>query len=1031
MKKNNWTKIGAYLSLTGLLYNCSSIPGVNRFMANDDGYRPQTAYEAWGVLNHSATSYAANALFVEEGKTVGNQSTGITFGAEKEASSSLLTRIMGPPSSILENQVKSLPEESRKTFLKDFLSNYVKDANGYRTYKDDFGNKVDLASDVVSPDGTARVIDLSEIKAINFESASLEELEAGFKKFLDQTGDRPMTFIKPQVRMKMFNGKLPGLTDNLLATQTNWRGKRAPDYTTWTPNYGHAEKYIVNAHAHGGGQGGGWEINFVPLDTYGEFEEMVSWFRNELKQVIKDPATLESKVKLFQAPGHQRMVFNRHPNLPEKKLAEMYRMIQTYIVIKGIQGNTGIEFANYKKIQDDAALASLDRRYERGVIRVEGDRWTPDKPKSTLGIEFRAGTKDLNTARFYQTALAARVASNDFSGMADIGDYNLYNSSLTTPQKLSERFGLPLETTKKAKQVLESAGIKDAYQIQLWDWAGKKVPFIGGTKKKVIRNLTKDYLIQIASLSEAELSGDALKQKVRNLGREWVLASRVPQDIEHYMRPKRGFTYNNDVLKYKPVPGRNYVSNPVDVNKIDLGIEYSGKFPLAVRGDFSKERLGDGKRAWIQTKVDLTMEEREAIIKSVAEDLRSELNGVEGPTKIDADGHGHGLDIAYTIRDKKNRKWIVEWDGIGRSYTPEGEIIADSPRGGSIELVTPKFTPELNEMNAVYKAFEKNNILPQLTTGGGHVNIDLAAFEGNPKALARFLTIFHEHRSMASLMFQHINRRHTSEQLDLSDNLVNKLKNFNGTEDDLKKLLYNERYFNTKFGRKTRYVQLDLSAYYQDVIPEEFITDDFDISNPTVDWRRTFRVDPKIRKAEFRMFNAPRDAMESALQVKFVRAMLNKALNETDPLSGKVSNYNHLDYVKNPSQAATDLEKMCADLGLDVNEYRPAVYEGLAESEKAARSPFFIDMKERLKNNPPQAGWGEAVAARSAENALNSEGREWVRGPADELNTMTNEHRIEAARQAQQMRQNIVPARELPGEFVRSESCAELIDAIL
>ncbi len=1027
MKKRNWTKLGAYLSLTGLLYNCSSIPGLDRFIADDGGYRPQTAYEAWGVLNHSATSYAANALFVEEGVKVPGTSSGITYGAEKEASSSLLTRIMGPPSSTFKAQVNALDESKRKEFLKDFLSGYVKNANGYRTYVDDNGVKVDLASDVVSPDGTTRVIDLTEIKAINFETANLDELTAGFDKFLSQTGDKPMTFIKPSIRMKMFNGRLPGLSGNLFAAETGWRGRKSPDYTTWTPNYGASEKYIVSAHAHHGGQGGGWEINFKPLDTYGEFEEMVSWFRTELKQVVKDPATLEKKVKLFQAPGHQRMVFNRHPNLPEAKLAEMYRMIQTYIVVKGLQGKTGIEFANYKKIQDDAAIATLDKRYDRGVIRVEGDRWG----SGTLGVEFRAGTKDLNTARFYQTALAARVASNDFSGMANIGDYNLSDPSKLTAQKISERFGVPLETAVSAKKVLADVGIKDLYQIQLWDWSGKKVPFVKSSKRKLLRSLTKDYIIQVASLSESAAHPSEVKSQVRNLGKEWAIATRIAQDLEHYMRPKRNFAYNDDVLKYKPVPGRNYVTNAVDVNKIDLGIEYSGKFPVAVRGDFSKDRLGDGKKAWIQTKVDLTTDEREAIIKSVANDLKSELNGVEGPTKMDTDGHGHGLDVSYTIRDSKNRKWIVEWDGIGRSYTPEGEIIADSPRGGSIELVTPKFTPELNEMNAVYRAFEKNNVLPQLLSGGGHVNIDLAAFEGKPKQLARFLTIFHEHRGVTSLMFQHVKRTHTSEPLDLSENLVKQLKNFNGTETELKTLLYNERYFNTKFGRKTRYVQLDVSAYYQDVIPENFVTDDFDISNPTTDWRRTFRVDPKIRKAEFRMFNAPRDAMESALQVKLVRAMLNKALNEEGTLSGKVSENGHLDYVAEPKKAASDLASMCKDLGLDINEYRPAVYEGLAESEKASRSKFFMPIEERLANNPPQRGWGKAVEARNAENALNSEGREWVKGPVDELNTMTNAHRVQAAREAQQMRQNIVPARELPGEFVRTESCAELIDAIL
>lgn len=1023
MKKMKMTKIPAYLALSSLMYNCSNAPFSNRYVAQE-GYHPQTAYEAWGALNHSATSYQATALIVEEGQLVPGQTSGVTWGAEKEASSSLVTRIMGPPPEVFKARLETINEASRKTFYKDFIENYRKSANGYRTYKNELDQKIDLAIDVKDENGVAKVIDLTMMKNLDLESATLEELEVVFNNFLDQTDGRPMSFIKPQVRMKMFKGNLPGLEgSNIFTNSKNWKGFDLPDYTQWIPNFGKAQRYIVNAHGHNGGSGG-WELNFAPLNSYGEFEEMVSWFKTELSQNLSNPGDFEKRVQLFEAPGHQRMVFTKHSKLPEEQLAEMYRMIQTYIVVNGVQGNTGIEFANFKSVIDDRSLKSLDARYHRGVIRVEGDRWGA----GTLGIEFRAGTKDLDVARFYQTTLAARVSANDYEGLAKISDYELYGSQFTKASNISQRFGAKLSDVQKTIQILADVGISDDYQIQFWNWTGKDTPFLSTPKKQLLRSLTRDYIEKIASLDSESPN---LKENVRAIGIEWTRASDLKSNLENYMRPKRNFTYNKDVINFHAPGGRQLVSEAVDVNKIDLGIEYSGKFPLSVRGDFSPDRLGDGKRAWIQTHVDLTKEEREALIKKIALDLKKELKGSEGPLKVESDGHGHGLDVAYSIRDAKNRKWIVEWDGIGRSYTPEGVIIEDSPRGGSIELVTPKFTPELNEINAVYKAFESNNILPHLKTGGGHINVDLAAFEGKPKQLARFLTLFHENRSIMSLMFQHVMRTHTSEQIEVSDNLANKLKDFDGSEDELKKLLYDERYFNTRFGRKTRYMQLDLSAYYQDVIPDEFITKDFDISNPQTQWRRQFRVDPKIRKAEFRMFNAPRDAMESALQIKLVRALLSKALNEDDELKGFVATTTHLDYLKNQNKAMQDLEKMCKQLGLDVNEYRPAVSEGLAQTEKSSRSRFFITLDEKLKNNPHQKGWANAVDARAKDQSLASENRNWQKGAADEFNTITNEHRIKASKEGQALRENITPARELPYEFVKTRSCAELINSIL
>ena len=64
---------------------------------------------------------------------------------------------------------------------------------------------------------------------------------------------------------------------------------------------------------------------------------------------------------------------------------------------------------------------------------------------------------------------------------------------------------------------------------------------------------------------------------------------------------------------------------------------------------------------------------------------------------------------------------------------------------------------------------------------------------------------------------------------EVSRRLANALKNFNGTELELKQLLYNEQYFNRRLGRKTRNVHIDMSAYFQDVIPEHHLHEDFDM----------------------------------------------------------------------------------------------------------------------------------------------------------------------------------------------------------
>lgn len=995
MTAKKFAQSAAYLSLFGMISSCSSI---YRTFSSDDEINNRSAYQVYGELQESGVGFNARALQVVGTEANEGLAGGVTWGAEKEASSWLILKAMGPSSEDFSGWIKGLDDENREKFLRDFLVNYVKDANGYRTFRTEDGTVIDLARDVKDVEGNAKTLDLSLLKEVDLAHASLSELDEKFDTLIAQMDNKPMSFIKPNIRSKLWKASLPGL-----------QGSEFPKYFRgYVPNFGPAEKYISDSHGTGVG---GWEINFKPMGTYGEFEEMVSWFRGELKNAGE----------LFQAPGHQRMVFQRHPDLNEGKLADVYRSIQALIVLDGIRGRTGIESANFKSVQTDDELASLYTG--RGVIRLEADRFG----ENTMAVEFRAGTKDLRLARFLQTTLAARIAANDFEGIKEISKYKMLPEGMSygswEAKDLVKRFKVKKKVAEAAIYNLENAGIKAGYTVPLWNWADKKNPFVGDAKRVLVLDATKTFINQAAEATD--------KSELQDLMVDWVKHTNLQNDIRRYIKPKRNISETTDILNFKAPDGRAYVANPVDVNQIDLGIEYSGKMPLKLTADFTEDELVDHKRAWIQTGADLGEKERKVVLKKVATDLLKNLGGEGEAELVSSDGHGHGLDIAYEIRDPKNRKWVVEWDGIGRSYDGEGSIVEGSVRSGSVELVTPKFVPDADDMNAVYSAFDKNNIVPHILTGGGHINIDLAAFEGNPKALARFVSIFHEHRGIISLMFQHYSRLRTSEPLDISNSLSQKLVNFDGTEDELKTLLYNEEFFNKRYGRKSRYVQLDLSAYFQDVIPEEFLTDDFDIQSPTTPWRRTFRVDPKIRKAEFRMFNAPRDPVESALQIRLVRAMLHKALNEEGELSGKVQAVDHLKYLSKPADALNDLRALCDDLGLEVDDYRPAMGEGLSDIDLAKRSRFFETFDTKMVNFPHQEGWGKAVPARSKSEAINSTGREWSPGPADELNTMTHENRVEAAREAARIRDQIIPDREIQRTFRRSDKCANAISAFL
>lgn len=1026
-------------------------------------------------------------------------SGGVTFGAEKEGSSGLLTRVMGPTADDLLTNIRQLPDEFRIKFLRHFLHNYMKKNSRYRTYRRD-GVFYDLARDVIDLNGNPKPLDLSRLQGVDYLKASLETLDEHFAHFLSLTEQRPLSFISPKIRMKLFKGKLPGLNKGILRT-AEMVGDTIINYgyRNWKPLFGKPERYILSSH----NTKFGWEIIFRPLPTYGEFEEFIFWFRNEL----------ENAGKIFQAPGHQRMVFVKHPQFNIENVGELFRAVQALIVIDGIRGKTGIETAKHKAILEDMHFAK-PMRSPRGVLRLEEERFG----KNTFAVEFRAGTKDLRLSRFVQTSIAARIATNDFADLVKLGEYELYTGKEQLhPKLISERFQVDFAIVEKAYENIKASSIRDTYFVPFWHWESPSLPFLSREKKQLLRGLTRDFIYQLASLSS---NRPGFNQKAKTLLRDWVAASNLSEDLHHYIRPKRSPQMTNDILHFypdntkigasvrsvvhdllkvnrydkisfnleqsiliasleNPNMGRkalynylrsqgirldnkyiikrvfithnlmdverrremaqligqlsgNFTNGMIDINRIDLGIEYSGRMPLALRADYTVDRLANDQRAWIRTYSDLTIEERDSFIRKVAEDLRRELAGHGNAQRIvDADGHGHGLDIAYEILDSHQRTWRIEWDGVGRSYTLEGTIIPESVRGGSIELVTPKFFPEADEIQAIFRVFKDNNILPRLRSGGGHINVDLAAFDNNPRALARFIALFHEHRGIISLMFQRINRLRNAEALDISSHLATELADFRGSEEDLKRLLYDERYFNTRYGRKTRYAQLDLSAYFQDVIPPQFITDDFDIKSPVDPWRRQFRVDPDVRKLEMRLFNAPRDATESALQIRLVRALLHKAINEDGVLSGRVQAVDHLAYLANPMRAYDDLDKMARQLRLNPVDFRPAVAEGLSETDIASRSTFFIPLSQRLRLNPRQPGWLDAVESRPAGRALSSRGRQWIPGPEDLLNTITHDHFIQSIHEAREVRSQVIPARGGGARLTRTQSCIELMSPFI
>lgn len=918
----------------------------------------KSAYQIWSEMLESGITGREIPILIEG---PGGKELPVSYGGEKEGTSTMITRLLGPNKDEFKKLAKGLGD-SEKSFLAQFLSDAVSGSI--------------IQKKVVDMNGNVVPFDVSELKGKNFSSMSKDELRAALAVYLEKLGDKHFSFVKPTVRRKIARGEYPGMGDIRWSRRTEVKNKTEPKYEDWVPHYGDAERYIQRAHSTYSSMG--WELHLAPQKTYAEFEKLITWFRQ----------TMGVGEHLFEAPGHQwivmpgfvlddgEIVFSNAEELKKFKdqMGEVYRNLQAYIVMKGIEGNSRIVTANHKTVQSDASLTGGS--VGRGVIRLSprDDRFTVEGVES-FATEMRAGTKSDPIRRFAQTMMVSRQASRQFDDLALGSSWVLVpkSSPSVVELELERRFNVTEEEAKAAvskltspkfqMKVNDSRSIGMGYLVPFWRW--ENAPYLSPEKKAHLKALTRNMIRSLAA-AETVHGEDAL----RILG-TWVTASSLTMDIENYLRPKVPRLADDGSLFQ--VAG---ATPAVDVNQIDLGLEYTARFPLRAQSEFRDAPSVTDRRVWVGTEYDLKPKEREEAIKNVAKVLGKKLTGSEVTvTKVDTGDHGHSLVVQYEFKDSLGRKWGVEWDGVGRDYDANGKIILGSERGGHIEVVTPKHVPTTAERNAVYDTFKQLSLVPSVRMGGGHVNFDLAAFDGKPKALARFILRFLKIRRTMALTFQHPTRLASAQPHDVSSKLEQALENFNGTEEDLKKLLYNERFFNTRLGRKSRYTQMDISAYFQDVIPPKFITQDFDIKNDL--FRQTFNVEPHIRKGEFRLFNAPRTAREAEVQVKFVRAMLHEALNETGPITGKIQTVDYEGAVNNPEPVFADFEKDLKALKLDPEEFRGLFVEGIAATRDWMESELYVAYETKMKDFPKLGGWGEAVPARSKEESITSVGRLW------------------------------------------------------
>ncbi len=604
----------------------------------------------------------------------------------------------------------------------------------------------------------------------------------------------------------------------------------------------------------------------------------------------------------------------------------------------------------------EAAMNEDDPKKFNNKFRMVGARnfsMDPSLPGQTEGgqvvdWEMRSGNKGIKR-EFVEDLIEARLWSGDYNG---VQSYHQHRDEFDPSRSIREhalrflsekQLAVVEEFEQKLPQLRWSAHglahnhMRNKLLAPLFRWdlripSFAKVDILRAAQERYAIQLfevAKEYLRKYEKVEHNVALGELRSEMVGKLEQfQYQFARRVSleEDFERYLIPRPTGTLPTITVPY---------DGKINPNLIDLGIEYSFRFPdRPLSRDRANERL-----------------------KSTAEMVKKYFEAIDpigtAPgllEELDSTGHGHNLGIRYRYTRANGEIWRIEWDGINRSYTDDG---VKRSRSGHIEVPSPKKSPaDPEEVRALYLAMRELGQVPRRGAGGAHVNIDLAPLvalgprQGARKA-ANLIAYFESNRDMIQFLWQHPFRVRAALAVEQTPELVAGLNSFSGEWNELGTLLYEQRYFNPYITRKPGYAQLNATALMSGAIPKAY-QKTIDIKDPAVKWFPAFGGKGKDR-LEFRLFDAPTDEYMAALQVKYVRALLNQALNAPGTVklkahftAAQVAAWKNEDGSVNGTQFAVDAIEHFKELGLDPKEFRMLVLEAIRmqEVQPAPRPPL-------------------------------------------------------------------------------------------
>lgn len=655
------------------------------------------------------------------------------------------------------------------------------------------------------------------------------------------------------------------------------------------------------------------------------------------------PADREARAKL--APKYLELLdagtwflywrqMERNPEEVESLLGHEYL---------GIYPRSSLKRLHDRMVDGDAEHAR-DKYRMIGFRSMRGRSSMPGQDPNQFypDFELRSGNKGVKRD-FMEDMLQARLASGDYSGLQEFSSHSVDPGAhirKIAPDLSTEQL-TTLESFEAAMPKLSSANrqyrkdLRNKIFSPLLNWEERLPIDLGGESFKGARQKYADELTKIA---KDYLRRKALTQKPESHEKLW---QETQEKIETAIYDFAKTTQLSKAFENYLVPRPNQlpdirVSNagPVDVNQIDLGIEFSFRF---LNSPANKTIAG------------------ERIHKTVSE-LAKALGASEVKEIDDPEAHGHGLGLKFLMVDENGKKWRVEWDGVQRFYR-QGKPYA--PQGGHIEIPSPKAAPQdMNQIRALYETNRALGQVPSRAAGGAHINIDLKPFfslpeKEGPRKFVDFLNNFESNREMIQFLWQHPYRTAAAFPLEMSAGLKEKLNGFSGSWDDLARLLYDERYFNPYVSRKPGYTQLNATALMSGLVPEAY-RGTIDIKNPKTEWFPAFGGKGTDR-VELRLFDAPTDEYLAALQIKYIRALLNKSINSAESV-GIQKKYGAEDFKKWKEDAGAFSEAAKAhliDLGLDPKEFLPLLVDAhqvqqveLPKAKVLVEHPEFLPLQD-------------------------------------------------------------------------------------